>query len=241
MNLRDIVIAKDHTHHLYQGKPFYSQKFDWVLKFHPPGLAPAGDVSGAYHINIDGIPAYKQRYIQTFGYYYDRAAIVTRDGWAHIDPVGNFIYVEQYSWVGNYQDSCCTVRDSQGYYFHIDLHGTPLYPESYLYSGDFRDGIAVVRLKSGLCTHINSNGRFIHKKMFNDIGVYHKGFACARNSNGWFHINLEGKSVYREHYLLIEPFYNGQALVHRHNGLVGIIDEKGKWIHTILDKFEDKD
>ena len=113
MNLKKISIAKDQTHHLYQGKPLYFQKFIWVLKFHPPGLAPVVDESGAYHITLEGIPAYKQRYRRTFGYYYDCAAVVTNNGWTHIDPTGNFIYNERYSWVGNFQDSCCTVRDSE--------------------------------------------------------------------------------------------------------------------------------
>jgi hypothetical protein len=233
MNLQDISIAKDQTYHLYQGKSFYSQKFSWVLKFHPPGLAPVGDESGAYHITLEGVPAYEQRYIRTFGYYFDRAAVVTNNGWTHIDPTGNVIYNERYSWVGNYQDSCCTVRDSEGYYFHIDLHGKRLYPEHHLYAGDFRDGIAVVRLKNNFCTHINPEGNYFHKIEFKDLDVYHKGLARARDKQGWFHIDLEGNSMYKERFLLVEPFYNGQALVHRYNGQVGIIDEQGTWIHTI--------
>jgi len=236
MNLKDIVIAKDQTHHLYQGKPLYFQKFIWVLKFRPPGLAPVGDKKGAYHITPEGIPAYKQRYIRTFGYYYDRAAVVTNKGWTHIDQKGCITYNERYAWVGNYQDSCCTVRNSRGYYSHIDLYGKQLYPEHHLYAGDFRDGIAVVRLKNRFCTHINPEGSHIHKKEFKDLDVYHKGFARARDKQGWFHIDLNGNSVYTENYLMIEPYYNGQSLVHCYNGDVGIINEQGKWIHTVWKK-----
>ena len=68
MNLNEIIIAKNQTYHLYQKKPLYSQKFYWVLKFHPPGLAPVGDGTGAHHITLEGVSAYKQRFIRTFGY-----------------------------------------------------------------------------------------------------------------------------------------------------------------------------
>lgn len=206
------------------------------MKFRPPGLAPVGDKKGAYHITPEGIPAYKQRYIRTFGYYYDRAAVVTNKGWTHIDQKGCITYNERYAWVGNYQDSYCTVRNSRGYYFHIDLHGKQLYPEHHLYAGDFRDGIAVVRLKNRFCTHINPEGNPIHKKDFKDLDVYHKGFARARDKQGWFHIDLNGNSVYSENYLMIEPYYNGQSLVHCYNGDIGIINEQGKWIHTVWKK-----
>ena len=236
MNLNEITIAKNQTYHLFRKKPLYSQKFDWVLKFHPPGLAPVGDETGAYHITLEGEPAYKQRYIRTFGYYYDRAAVVTSKRWVHIDPIGNFAYSELHSWVGNYQYGFCAVRDKRGHYFHIDFQGRPLYSEKHLYAGDFRDGIAVVRLMNGLCTHIDSQGKFIHSKMFDDLDVYHKGFARAHDKQGWFHIDLDGKSVYTENYLMVEQYYNGQSLVHRYNGDIGIINEQGKWIHTVWKK-----
>ena len=71
MKLQEIKIASDQTHHLYQGRPFYSRKFAWVLKYHPPGLAPVGDESGAYHITLEGVSAYEYRYLRTFGYYYE--------------------------------------------------------------------------------------------------------------------------------------------------------------------------
>lgn len=235
MNLRDITIAADGTHHLYQGKPLYSHRFCRVLKFHSPGLAPVEDESGAFHISINGEPAYEERFQQTFGYYFNRAAVILWEGWSHIDPNGNLVYQQRYIWVGNYQDRYCTVREQNGYYFHIDLQGNRPYSENYLYSGDFHDGVAVVRLLNGFCTHIDFNGKYIHGKMFLDLDVYHKGYARARQEDGWFHINLEGKPTCNERFLMIEPFYNGQALVHRFNGEIGIIDEQGIWIHSIIE------
>ena len=116
------------------------------------------------------------------------------------------------------------------------MEGRPLYSEKYLYAGDFRDGIAVVRLMNGLCSHIDSQGKFIHCKMFDDLDVYHKGFARAHEKQGWFHLDLNGNSVYTENYLMVEPYYNGQSLVHSYNGDIGIINEQGKWIHTVWKK-----
>ncbi|PWI47105.1 methyltransferase [Candidatus Heimdallarchaeota archaeon B3_Heim] len=233
MDLKDIIIASDESHHLYKRKPMYSQRFRKVLKFHPPGFAPVYDDTGTYHIRMDGTPAYRKRFIATFGFYYSLAAVITQNGWTHINPSGEYVYNERHSWVGNYQYGYCAIRDKKGYYFHIDMQGSPLYSEKHLYAGDFRDGIAVVRLKNGLCTHIDPQGKIIHNKMFEDLDVYHKGFARAHERNGWFHIDVNGNPVYTEKYLMVEPFYNGQSLVHRYNGEVGVINEQGKWIHTV--------
>jgi hypothetical protein len=42
---------------------FFYQFYNAVLPFHPPGIAPVLDSSGAYHINDLGEPMYTQRYI----------------------------------------------------------------------------------------------------------------------------------------------------------------------------------
>ncbi|MHA1221774.1 MAG: WG repeat-containing protein [Candidatus Heimdallarchaeaceae archaeon] len=233
MDYNKIKVSEDSTHHLRNGKPLYSKRFSHVLKFHSPGLAPVIDATGAYHIKLNGEPAYANRYIQCFGFYYNRAAVITEKGWGHINPLGVLIYEPIYNWVGNFQDEVCIVRSKNGYYFHIDESGNRLYTEDMLYGGDFRNGIAVVRRKNGLCTHIYKDGNFVHDKYFRDLGVYHKGYACAKNEIGWFHINKKGVRIYDEIFSMIEPFYNGYALVEKMNGEKGIINEKGEMIHKI--------
>ena len=63
-----------------------------VLKFHSPGLAPVLDNSGAYHVTPDGQPAYESRHVRTFGFYEDRAAAHSADGWFHLLPSGSPLY-----------------------------------------------------------------------------------------------------------------------------------------------------
>ena len=236
MSWKNTIIASDESHHLLDGLPLYEKRFEWVQKFHEPGLAPVGDQTGAYHIKPDGSPAYSKRFIWVFGYYFNRAGVITEDGWTHIDPDGRFVYNERYVWVGNYQDEVCTIRDSAGNYFHINLYGERMYPENYLYAGDYRDGVAVVRLFKGLCTHINKKGHFVHNKFYIDLDVYHKGYARARDEMGWFHVNQFGNPIYKERFAIIEPFYNNFALVETLDGIKGIINESGHFVHKLQTK-----
>ena len=68
-------VSPDRTHHTdANGAPFYTFRFHSVLPFHAPGLAPAENDEGAFHIGPDGKPAYPQRHRRTFGFYQGRAA-----------------------------------------------------------------------------------------------------------------------------------------------------------------------
>lgn len=213
------------------GQPVFKQ-FKSILKFHAPGFAPVEDESGWYHINAIGMPIYNERYVRTFGFYCERAAVTSLNGCFHINPQGIRIYSESYAWIGNYQEEICPVRKQtpdtkQNIYFHIDLNGKRLYPDNYLYAGDYRDGIAVVRNFDGLCHHIDSHGKKINDKEFLDLGVFHKNIAPARDENGWFHSNVSGKALYSKRYAALEPFYNGYALVETFEQKKQIISENG--------------
>jgi len=61
-----------------------------------------------------------------------------------------------------------------------------------------------------------------------DLGVYHKNFATARDKRGWFHIDMQGEELYPQRYLMIEPFYNGFALVTDSDGKKIVINEQGE-------------
>lgn len=232
--LNKIKIADDGTHHVYEGKPLYDRRFKWVLKFHPPGLAPAGDESGAFHVDLNGEPIYEQRYKRTFGFYFDRAAVIdVDDSWYHITTSGEPAYSHRYEWTGNFQDGACTVRDANGFYFHIDLDGNPLYSQKWRYAGDFRDGIACVIDSQGFARHIDKNGNFVHQEAWLELDVFHKGFARARDRFGWCHVDRTGNPIYSARFSQVEPFYNGFALVRDQSGKLGIIDEKGRWVHVV--------
>ncbi len=228
-NLPTLVQTSDYAYFVINNKPaFNGKKWLKALKFHTEGLAPVCDETGWYHINLQGQPAYDERYDRVFGYYFGRSAVIINNNWYHIDTQGNRVYKQNYAWCGNYQEKLCTVRDFDGNYYHIDLQGNRIYEENYRYAGDFKDGYAAVRLESGFYKHIDKKGKDLNGKLFVDLGVFHKSFATAKDDKGWHHIDLDGNELYPERYAMIEPFYNGFALVETFDNKKQIIDETGK-------------
>lgn len=231
MNGSLFKVAADNTHHLDEnGLPAYAERFDEVLKFHPPGLAPVVYRGKAWHIRPDGSPAYTHRFQRTFGFYEGFASVVSRDGWHHITPDGHDAYRERYAWCGNFQGGRCTVRQTDGSYFHIGTEGRPAYAQRWAYAGDYRDGTAVVQARNGRSTHIDLHGCLIHGKWFLGLDVFHKGFARARDEDGWMHVNAQGKPTYTRRFAAVEPFYNGQAHAERFDGALEVIDELGRTV-----------
>lgn len=216
------------THHLDpQGKPLYPRRFDQVLPFHEPGLAPVTMGGKAWHIRLDGEDAYTERFERSFGFYCEVAAVSKAGDWFHITPNGQALYPERYSFVGNFQSACCVVCDAMGRYFHIDLQGHALYQSRWRYCGDFREGVAVVQGDDGLSTHINASGKQVHGQWFFDLDVYHKGFARALDAKGWHHVDRLGNPIYAQRYSQVEPFYNGCSRVETLDGGLLVIDETG--------------
>ena len=228
MDWRTTRISPDGTHHLTAtGEALYQARFEEVLKFHPPGLAPVRDASGAYHVTPDGEQAYRARYLRTFGFYEERAAINSPAEWFHILPDGRPSYQERYLWCGNFQEGLCPVRDMEGLYFHITADGGRPYNERYRYTGDFKDGFAVVQRDDGKHSHIDAHGTMPHGKWFLDLDVFHKSHARACDAGGWHHVDLSGTPLYQDRFENVEPFYNGQARVEGFDGSLSLIDEGG--------------
>lgn len=232
MKWREIKANQLEGRFYFGGKPVFKQ-FKRILKFHEPGLAPVEDESGWYHITAEGIPLYSKRYRRTFGFYCGFAAVMADDGCFHITASGLPLYAERYAWCGNFQEELCPVCDKTSKYFHIDANGRRLYAANYLYAGDFRDGIACVKCGDGLWRHITAKGDFLNGAAFLDIGVFHKGIAPGRDTNGWFHMTMDGRPLYSNRYLAIEPFYNGFALVTKTDKVKIVIDENGRCVRAI--------
>ena len=227
MNWRDLRVSADATHHTRDGVAAYDARFDAVLKFHAPGLAPVQRGEEAWHIDARGESAYARRFQRTFGFYEDSAAVVSHDGWHHITPTGEDRYASRFAWCGNFQESRCPVRDAEGCYRHIDASGVPIGARRWRYAGDFRDGIAVVQSDDGRSTHVAHDGAFLHDRWYEDLDVFHKGLARARDHRGWTHIDAAGLPVYARRFAMVEPFYNGQARVERFDGALEVIAPDG--------------
>lgn len=225
---KESAVAADGTHHTVDGCALYGARYQEVLKFHEPGLAPARDATGAFHIKADGAPAYEHRFLRVFGFYEGIAAVAAEDGWYHIHPEGQDAYNARWDWCGNVQGGRCTVRAADGGYGHVDASGKPLSGLGWRYAGDYRDGIAVVQAADGRSTHIDVHGRFLHEEWFLDLDVFHKAFARARDGLGWMHVDARGRPAYSRRFAAVEPFYNGQARVERFDGGLEVIDEQGR-------------
>ena len=227
---RQTRVAPDGTHHLLDDEPLYDRRFDRVLKYHAPGLAPVTDHEGAYHVDIEGGAAYSERYQRTFGFYEGRAAVDAGDEWFHILSDGSRLYEATYDWCGNYQNGRCTVRRRDGRYLHLSPEGRSVYDGTWAYAGDYRNGIAAVQRDDGLHTHIDREGQTIHDRWFDDLDIFHKGFARAKDVDGWHHIDRSGQPLYGRRFADVEPFYNGQARVKRFGGGLEVIGEDGETI-----------
>lgn len=227
MNWRDSNISPDGTHHEFSGRPLYEQRFDEVLAFHEPGLAPVRLGDEAWHIHPDGNAAYPHRFARTFGFYEGFATVMSDAGWHHIRQDGTNLYSGSYAWCGNFQDGHCTVRQPDGRYFHLNRDGAPAYGQRWRYAGDFRDGIAVAQGDNGRSTHIGHDGALLHGRWFLDLDVFHKSYARARDEDGWTHIDRAADPLYARRFAAVEPFYNGQARVERFDGALEVIDERG--------------
>ena len=225
-----IEVSPSGTHHLRNGDALYAERFDSVLKFHAPGLAPVRRGDEAWHIGVDGKAAYGRRFHRAFGFYEGRAAAEAADGSGHILPDGSDLYAHRFAWCGNFQEGRCAVRDFDGAHLHIDLAGMPAYGDRWRYAGDFRDGAAVVQSVEGRSTHIDPGGAPIHGVWFLDLDLFHKGVARARDEGGWMHVDSAGQPLYRSRFASVEPFYNGQARVERYDGALDLIDGTGRRI-----------
>lgn len=230
MNARRPEVAPDGTHHRRDGVALYSERYDVVLPFHPPGLAPVRRRNLAWHIDLAGQAAYLERFHQTFGFYEELAAVEGDDGWLHIRTDGSPAYAACHAWCGNFQGGLCSVRQRDGAYLHIDKQGAPAYSARWRYAGDFREGVAVVQGDDGRSSHIGTRGDLVHGQWFDDLDVFHKGVARARDGDGWFHVDRSGRPAYSQRYAMVEPFYNGQARVERGDGTRLIIVAEGSAI-----------
>jgi hypothetical protein len=224
----DVIVAADRSHHHRGGEPLYPERYDDVLDFRAPGLAPVRLKDRAWHIGLDGAAGYARRFQRTFGFYEGLATVVSPDGWHHIDAAGADAYPQRFDWCGNFQGRRCAVRATDHAYFHIDPHGDPAYGARWRYVGDYRDGLAVVQGANGRSTHIDLAGEIVHGRWFLDLDAPHKGYARARDEDGWCHVDCQGQPAYATRFAMVEPFYNGQARVETLDGALLVIDEGGR-------------
>ena len=227
VRLTDIRIAPNNDYHILEGRSLYPQRYQKVMNFRHPGLAPVLDESGAFHIDIQGREAYGRKFTETFELYEGVAAVRDKGEWYHIDTRGKSIYRDRYRWCGNFHEGRSAVRDRDGRYFHITQEGIRLSTVGYSYVSDFRDEVAVVYNKEGKGSHIDIKGSFIHPYWYNQLDVFHNRFARAKDEQGWFHVTQQGLPAYDTRFASLEIFCNGHARAETLKGKLVVINEMG--------------
>ena len=225
---------RDGTYHCTnEGNQIYDERFEVVLPFHKPGLAPASDGNCWFFILPNGKKAFSETFQRTFGFYDGFATVVDDGNWYHIRTDGTRAYQGSWDWCGNFQQRLCAVRNEIGEYYHIKVNGATISSGPHSYAGDFREGVAVVRCMEGFCRHIDFEGEYVHEGRYLDLDVFHKGFARARDSTGWHHIDMLGNDASAgNRYTELEPFYNGQAIARTITGEYLVIDEDGNTVSS---------
>ncbi len=226
MQLSKIEVSRCGRYHHYDGKPLYDKLFLQVGKFHEPGLAPAVDYTGAFHIDTTGKPIYEDRFDETYGFYEGLATVCKSKRFFHINQDGFLVHRNKFEWAGNFNEGACPVLKGNGFY-HVNKNGTAIYNKIYDYVGDFKDGIAVVYL-NGRATHIQIDGKYLHNKWFYSCGIYHKRIARVEDEKGWYHIDYYGMPLYNKRFKMLEDFYNGLALAETTQGELIRINESGE-------------
>ena len=219
-----VTLSLDETYHIEDNKPLYKTRYKRVMSFHN-GIAPVETESESFFIDMNNRQLFNRTFIKAYGFYEKLSAVKDKDGWFHIKIDGDDLYKNRYSWVGNFGENRCVVRDFNNNYFHIDKEGKRVYSQNYNYTGDFKYGIAVIIGKDGKSTHIKSDGVLLHGKFFNELNIFHKGFAIVKDNIGYFHINKKGEELYTQRYKKIEDFYNGYALATTFDNSKIVLDE----------------
>ena len=226
-------VSKSRTYHEINGRRLYEKRFDEVMSFHEPGLAPARMGNYWFHIKPEGERAYGCVFYHVWVFYFGLAAVRSGRDYYHILPDGRAAYSSRYEWCGNFQDALCTVMSKERRYFHILKNGKRAYKQDYNYAGDFKEGFAVVQMDDRRFQHIDREGNHRHYSPFLGLEPFHKGLAAARDSAGWFHINLRGEPMYSRRFAFVEPYYNGRSKVIAMDGSHIVIDKSGNTVLTI--------
>jgi len=229
------ILNEAESGYLLHGVPWPGRSFEVATSFHTPeGLAAVRDGTGAYHLDLNGMPRYDARYLETCGFYEGIAAVRDERGWFHISPDGSPVHDRRFRWSGNFQGDLCVVQDSKGF-FHLTRQGLDAYSDRYRYAGDFRYGVAVVYGADG-AFHIRTDGSPLNVASYVHAEPYHKGWAVVADDAGFFHVDRAGNPLLPSaRFRSAEPFYNGVSLCRTDKGGLIRLRPNGNWNHVASD------
>ena len=177
---KDIIVSPCETFHLLNEKPLYSQRYTHVMKFHEPGLAPVKSEVHAFHIDVEGRPAYFNRYFQEHNC---PVKDKITDLYFHINRDGQKIYQKQYRYVGDFKDGSAVVCNELGLHTHIDPQGNPLHNCWFRDLDVYHKGYARAQDEQGWF-HINKQGIPIYKSRYQQVEPFYNGLARVKTFEG---------------------------------------------------------
>jgi hypothetical protein len=165
------------------GNRLYPHYFERVFGFYF-NRACVNQNKEAFHIGLDGLPVYSEKYLWC-GNYQENIAVVKdfTNQYFHIDLDGNKIYPEKYSYAGDFRESIACVMLPNGNFTHIDKTGNFLHGKEFELLDVYHKGFARAKDKNGWF-HIDRNGNEIYKTRFLLIEPFYNGFAFGMNKNG---------------------------------------------------------
>ncbi len=172
------VYAQDKAWHISStGDAIYPNRYDRTFGFYCD-LAAVIDSGEWFHIGIDGLPAYPQRYAFAGNYQSDIAVVCGQHGdYFHIDKQGEAIYVSRWRYCGDFREGIAVVQANNGSSSHIDLNGVLLHEQWYDDLDVYHKGFARAKDKTGW-HHIDKTGKSIYQQRYTSVEAFYNG--CSR-------------------------------------------------------------
>ncbi len=184
----------DHHRTMYflDAKQQFGRPFLEVFPF-TEGVGAVRDKKGAYHIDSEGKPVYREVFVRTYPFRDGIAAAEDSLGWMHINRKGEPLYTRRFGWVSDFSEGLCAVRYRSGGYSYID-EGFNAWDIKFRYCSDFHEGKAAVLTEDGF-VHIDRSGEPVYPERYDYAGDYCSGYAPAMKDGVWSLLDEEGWPV----------------------------------------------
>lgn len=166
-----------------KGERLYNRIFLKTFGFYD-NIACVMDKTGYYHINIDGVDLYKERYKWCGNFNEGACAVCDIAGnYFHIDTKGNRLYAEDYTYVGDYKYGVAVAVLTSGKSIHIFKNGSKVHNNEYKSLQPFHKGYAVAEDNNGFF-HINKQGEPLYDARYLSLEPFYNDKAYATDFYG---------------------------------------------------------
>jgi hypothetical protein len=179
------------------GEAIYSSRYERTFGFYC-GFAAVKLAKEWFHIRIDGLPAYSQRYVFVGNYQNDIAVVCDHDGYYfHIDKQGFHLYDAKWRYCGDFREGIAVIQAINGYSSHIDSNGLYLHDQWYDDLDVYHKGFARAKDKAGW-HHINKAGKSIYPQRYASVEAFYNGCSRVETLDGALLVIDECGEVLRE-------------------------------------------